>query len=544
MVLLLFPELGLRLAQQLCHRFRFVSGNRPDTPPKRQSIIVGYVLGAVSLILAAFLVIKHFSLLIPCLFINCGAMFIIFPDVFIRCEQRIGCGLRILSRERLHSPIRKWSRILKRVQGLLLLILVKAVINLTQLPADSQLWNRLAQVDGPDFAEAVRGLVESEELLPDMPVTHSAKNLHIISAKFGASNQWIDVTKQIRDQIDDNTLEITVSNDIAGDPSYGGTRTLKLEYTLDGEFKTAAFRKGVTCRIPGDPFDELKTITTAERLIALAKACPAEVGFYGKNLTTGKTVEYQPDQPACLASIVKVFVLLEVMRQVDLGKIDLSMPILVKREGSEETCTVSEAVDKMIGTSDNDATTALAELVGYDEINTLPRNLGIVGLSDQILPRPGVLSEVLDKRVYGLRIPLKTDLLPQHGTAQGIVQFFELLYRNELLNKSVSQRVLTVFDKNPKYFAPRATPMHFISGGKGGGIGWVRPGHTPYNMGGWGILIRSEDMALAFCLWCEWFPAGMSREKQRKWYLGLSDCIVNILLQPSTVKTNGVQPIE
>jgi hypothetical protein len=428
---------------------------------------------------------------------------------------------------------------------LFILVNVKIAIDLTTpLPANSQLLNGLAQADGPGFTEAVRSLLVSEGLLPDTPVTLSAKNLHIISAKYGASNQWIDVTKQIRDQIDVNTLEITVSNDIAGDPSDGVTKTLKLEYTLNGELKTAAFREGVICHIPGDPFDELKTITTAERLFALAEACPAEVGFYGKNLTTGKTVEYRPDQPACLASIVKIFVLLEVMRQVDLGKIDLSMSILVKREDSEETCTVSEAVDKMIGISDNDATTALAKLVGYDEINTLPRNLCIVGLSDQILPRPGVLGEVLDKRVYGLRIPLKTDLLPQHGTAQGIVQFFELLYRNELINKSISHRILSVFDKHPKYFAPRATPMNFISGGKGGGIGWVRPGYTPYNMGGWGILIRSEDMALAFCLWCEWFPAGMSREKQRKWYLGLSDCIVNILLQPSTEKTNGVQPIE
>ena len=186
----------------------------------------------------------------------------------------------------------------------------------------------------------------------------------------------------------------------------------------------------------------------------------------------------------------------------------------------------------MIGVSDNGATSALAKLVGYDEINALPKELGITGLSDQILPGPGVLDKVLDKRVSGLRVPQESDLLPQHGTARGIVRYLELLHNNTLVNAKISQRVLEVFDRNPKYFAPRATPANFSSGGKGGGIGWVRPFRPAYNMGGWGILIRSEEVALGFCLWSEWFPASMSQEEQLQWCSGLSDCIVNILLLP------------
>ncbi len=91
-----------------------------------------------------------------------------------------------------------------------------------------------------------------------------------------------------------------------------------------------------------------------------------------------------------------------------------------------------------------------------------------------------------------------------------------------------------MFDRNPKYFAPRATPPGFRSGGKGGSIGWIRPFRPPYNMAGWGILIRSEDVALGFCLWFEWFPADMPQEQEREWRSGLSDCIVNILLSPAS----------
>jgi len=199
----------------------------------------------------------------------------------------------------------------KRVQGLSLLILVHFGLLMALFSPDGHFLNSTNQADGPSFKKTVRDIVASQGLLLDAPETIAAKELSIISAKYGALDRWIDVTEKVREQIDNNTLEITASNAIAGDPIYGVAKTLNLEYTLGGEHKTAVFRVGVTCRIPGDPYDELTNITTVERLIALAEACPAEVGFLGKNLTTGKTVEYRPDQPACLASIVKIFALLE-----------------------------------------------------------------------------------------------------------------------------------------------------------------------------------------------------------------------------------------
>ena len=308
---------------------------------------------------------------------------------------------------------------------------------------------------------------------------------------------------------------------------------MRVEYALDGERKTSQVGEGQWLYIPSDVerHREVHIVDTIEKLIGLVKQCPAEVGFFGKNLSTGQIVEYRPDQPACLASIVKIFVLLEVMRQVDEGTVALSETITIERNDQKEICTISEALDKMIGISDNEATDALAARAGYNKVNALAGELGISGLSDQILPGPGVFGKVLDKRVYGrTRLCALDNLLPQHGSARGIVQYFELLNRKRLINESISTRVLEVFDRNPKNFAPDATPIDFKSVGKGGSCAWMRPDRLQYNMTGWGLLIRNEETALAFCLWCEWFPEEMSEELKRKWCTTISDSIVNILL--------------
>ena len=395
-----------------------------------------------------------------------------------------------------------------------------------------------------DFKSAVKNLAAAEQPRLESPKPNPPKELQIVSAKYGARDTWLDLTKQVKQKVDGNTLSLEVSNAIAGDPLYGVPKTLKVEYVVDGKRETAELREGTVLSIPPDPFDELKIVTTPQRLIALAEACPAEVGFYGKNLVTGKTVAYRPDQPACLASIVKIFVLLEVIRQADQGKLDLSESIVIKREREQETCTISAAIDKMIGVSDNEATGALAALVGYDRINALPQKLGIKGLSDQILPEPGILEKVLDKRVFGKKALPESALLPQHGTARGIVRYLELLHQNKLINQRISREVLQVFDRNPKCFAPRAAPIDCQSGGKGGSIVWIRPFFTPYNMVGWGILIRNQRAALAFCVWFEWFPNAMSDEDQWRWASGLSDCIVNVLLLPAATHTPREDPTQ
>jgi len=362
-------------------------------------------------------------------------------------------------------------------------------------------------------------------------VQSASEKLEIISAKYGALGQWIDVTDHLREQVQQSTLSIRVGNEIAGDPASGVQKALFVEYTLNGRGETAQVREGSMLHIPAKPEEsELLPVNTAEKLIELAKKCPADVGFYGINFSTGKTVEFQPDKPACLASIVKIFVLLEVMNQLDQGTLDLSEQIELKYDDKNQTCTISEALDKMIGISDNEATGALAGRVGFDNVNSLPGKLGITGLSEKILPSPGILEKTLDRRIFLKRNLSQSDLLPQHGTARGIVQYFKLLNENKLINAKINEKVLQVLEKNPKNFAAGAAPLDSKSFGKGGSVSWKRPFFKQYNMAGWAIMITSEKEAIAFCLWFEWFPEKMPDQQQDIWRNTISDSIAKTLL--------------
>ncbi|UCC21524.1 MAG: serine hydrolase [Planctomycetota bacterium] len=482
-----------------------------------------------------FLIVGLFSILL-------GALAALRPRGLTFWEQRLCWRLGLISESKPTKPVKGEKFILERLLGCLLLIFGIAAIYYLPIKLSLQLGS------GKSFTLALGSAAKmgNFEQLPSAPPDSVAANgLHIIRAGYGAGNTWLDVSKKIREKVQENALSIKASNEIAGDPLFGKAKILRVEYVLDGELKTAEVQEGQWLHIPSDVelHPEVQTVQTQEQLLALLKQCPAEVGLFGKNLRTGETIEYRADQPACLASIVKIFVLLEVMRQADAGALELSESITIKREDEKEICTISEALDKMIGVSDNEATTVLAARVGWDRVNALPSELGISGLSEKILPEPGVLGKVLAKRVYNKNKLCSLDnLLPQHGTARGIVQYFELLNSGRLLSESVSRNVLAVFDRNPKNFAPGATPTGFKSGGKGGSCAWIRPGRPPYNMVGWGLLIRNENSAVALCLWCEWFPEEMSEELKRKWCLTLSESIVNILLkQGSTEATQRNQ---
>ena len=382
------------------------------------------------------------------------------------------------------------------------------------------------------FQELVKEIA-SEKSLPHLPKQEQVKQLKIISARYGAKDQWLDITEELQDNINENQLAIFSSNNIAGDPLFGYPKQLEVEYILNGVTKKTYVREGVKLEIPplNNPYDVLRVIETPQELVTLAKNCPAEVGFYGANFSTGQIIEYQGDQPACLASIVKIFVLLEIMRQEDNGNLSLSDSIDIERSSENEKCTISDAIDKMIGISDNEATNSLAKRVGYKNVNSLADKLSIEGISTNILPEPGILDKVLDERVYNLRVVPKSELPPQHGTAKGIVRFFELLHEKKLINKSISEKVLEAMERNPKYFAPRATPEKYKSVGKGGGLSWKRPSRPEYNMTGWGLYIYDENNATAFCLWFEWFPEDMEQKERSEWTSGLSDCIVNLLMK-------------
>ncbi|NIQ99905.1 MAG: hypothetical protein GTN78_06840, partial [Gemmatimonadales bacterium] len=253
-----------------------------------------------------------------------GAISAFVPTVAIVWARKSYRRLRLIPEDKAQTPIKRRTAISERVRGGLFLMVGVCGLLLWVWTSGALSLGSAGESRATDFKSAVRAVLAAEGSLSDAPQTRPPQELRILSATYGAHGTWVDVTEQVREKISNNTLRIRASNAIAGDPLFGVVKTLRLEYVLDGTRKTAALREGAELRIPPDAFDELITITSAERLVSLARACPAEVGFYGKNFTTGKTVEYRPDQPTCLASIVKIFPLLEVMHQVEKGEVDLS----------------------------------------------------------------------------------------------------------------------------------------------------------------------------------------------------------------------------
>jgi beta-lactamase class A len=466
-----------------------------------------------------------------------GALAALLPKTLTIWEEKLFRVLKLISKDKSAIKARTGKFILERLLGLLLLVFGIMVIH--YLPVELSL-----RIGGENGFRLLRDKdakgTDIEKQIPVSPHLIPAEGLYIISARYGISNRWRDILKQLKEKIHDNTISIKVSNDIAGDPAPGKLKTLRVEYALDGQRKTAKAQEHQWLHIPSDTeqHPQVQAVTTKEQLLALVEQCPAEIGFFGENLTTGEAIEYRPDQPACLASIVKIFVLLEVMRQADQGTLELSESLTIEREDDKQIVTISEALNKMIGVSDNEATDALAARVGYDNVNALPGQLAIAGLSDEILPKPGIFGKVLDKRVFGKTRLCPVDKpLPQHGTARGIVKYFELLYADSLVSDNISKAVLDVFDRNPKDFTPNAAPTGFKSIGKGGSCTWMRPDRPQYNMIGWGLLIRNEQAAVALCIWFEWFPEQTSEELKRKWHSAVSGSIVNILLEQKSAQT-------
>ena len=345
------------------------------------------------------------------------------------------------------------------------------------------------------------------------------RELVITSARYGANDSWVDVAARLREQVADSRLSIHVGNDLAPDPAFGKMKRLEVEYVMDGRTESLSFPEGGFLEIPG-----LGAIDNAEDLLALVARCPAEVGFHGINLGTGQAVSYRPDQAACMASIVKLFALLEVSSQIRAGRLKPTDEVRV--EG--RTKTIADALDLMIGQSDNAATGALAARVGYDKVNALPRELAMTGVSAQIMPKPGVLDRILDRRLEGPRLAPSDDLLPQHATARGMVRFFELLHKGELRSPEISADVRAVLERHPRGFVPHA-PTGFVVMGKGGSLAWGRFLKPGYNMIGWNLYVTDGRTSVAFCLWCEWFPEKMPRELIDKWCFEISDGIVGVL---------------
>jgi len=82
--------------------------------------------------------------------------------------------------------------------------------------------------------------------------TGNGSQLEIIKAEYWTDHTRMDVTEELQDRIRGDSLKAMASNNIKGDPEFGQTKHLTIEYRFGGVTRTNEFREGDAVVIPGE----------------------------------------------------------------------------------------------------------------------------------------------------------------------------------------------------------------------------------------------------------------------------------------------------
>jgi HEAT repeat protein len=106
------------------------------------------------------------------------------------------------------------------------------------------------ELGGPDVTKAlIKELARLQKADESDSSEPAPKELVIKSARYGAGNQWADVTETVSAMINANSLLVQASNSLAGDPAQGVMKELQVTYTLGGEEKSVVVAEEGTLQI-------------------------------------------------------------------------------------------------------------------------------------------------------------------------------------------------------------------------------------------------------------------------------------------------------
>jgi DnaJ-like protein C11, C-terminal len=75
--------------------------------------------------------------------------------------------------------------------------------------------------------------------------------LDIVKAVYGQNGQGKDVTRKLQRMIQNNTLDVKVTNDnMGGDPNVGADKSLKVDYTYRGQNLHKTVQEGKRLQLP------------------------------------------------------------------------------------------------------------------------------------------------------------------------------------------------------------------------------------------------------------------------------------------------------
>lgn len=194
-----------------------------------------------------------------------------------------------------------------------------------------------------------------------------------------------------------------------------------------------------------------------------------EFAFVINNLTTGELLCHRENEVVSSASLIKIPIMGEVLRQVNEGRLALDRRIVVHEENkvpysiltelsTGNSYSLRDVITLMIIQSDNTATNILIDLAGMDNINRLIKN---IGLSDTVLMRKMMDFEA---RLQGR---------DNYTTALDMAKILEKIYNNKLISSEYSKLMMDILKKQLddsmiRLFIPEETVIAHKTGGLDG----------------------------------------------------------------------------
>ena len=203
-----------------------------------------------------------------------------------------------------------------------------------------------------------------------------------------------------------------------------------------------------------------------DKLKALMEQVPGRVGFYYKDLTSGETIAYNENDSFLAASVIKIPILIEVLRQIEEGKMKKDDLVEVKREDKVPSCgaltymhdglrvTIEDLYTLMIIHSDNTATNMLIRMAGIENINNTLRKLGCT-------------TSTLNRLLFDMEA--KREGKENYITPYEIGHLLERVHKKEVISKSISQEIEDVLImQRLKHKIPYLLPKDVVVGHKTG----------------------------------------------------------------------------
>ncbi|HEU4400935.1 MAG TPA: serine hydrolase [Candidatus Polarisedimenticolia bacterium] len=195
-------------------------------------------------------------------------------------------------------------------------------------------------------------------------------------------------------------------------------------------------------------------------------------GYLIRDAATGETFERHADAVFPVASVIKLPIYLELLRQAEEGTIDLARPITVDPKGRVEGGGVLEKWSEpypalsaaqlavlMMNFSDNYATNVLIDLVGMERVG---RRLKAWGIKETLLRRKMMDLEAARAGRENVSTP------------RDMAALLERLSGGQALNASDSEQAIAVMKRNEKTAIKKGLPPDVASADKEGELDGVR----------------------------------------------------------------------